>query len=141
MAQLVLPLALSAVKSHGAAAAHLCLFSAGRSRPGLLCRPFRRGRSSLLLGGRRGVSATSTSPVSQPQSRHSKPDGASSVLTFQQAIQRLQRSRIGRIIMQIYESWYAISRDSRENIGLGPFPRSEKAEMNQAASLLRQSLL
>ncbi|MQL71964.1 hypothetical protein Taro_004282 [Colocasia esculenta] len=27
------------------------------------------------------------------------------------------------------EAWYAISRDSRENIGLGPFPRNEKTEM------------
>ncbi|MQM00647.1 hypothetical protein Taro_033392 [Colocasia esculenta] len=31
--------------------------------------------------------------------------------------------------------WFAISRDSRENIGLGPFPRNEKIEMPFQAGL------
>uniref|UniRef100_A0A1D1Z7D5 glycine--tRNA ligase n=1 Tax=Anthurium amnicola TaxID=1678845 RepID=A0A1D1Z7D5_9ARAE len=99
MALLVLPLALAAVKSHGVA--HWCLFSAARPSPVLLCRPFGRSRP-LLLPVRRGVSATSTSAVSQPQSRESTPEGASSALTFQQAIQRLQEywASIGCAIMQ-----------------------------------------
>lgn len=87
MALLVLPLALSAVKSRGAA--HFGLLVAERQNHSRLCRPFgRRYRSPLP--GRRGVKAMSFSAVSQPQSRDSKPEGVSTVLTFQQAIQRLQ---------------------------------------------------
>ncbi|CAA6666936.1 unnamed protein product [Spirodela intermedia] len=99
MALLVLPLALSAVKSRGAA--HFGLFVAERQNHSRLCRPFGR-RYRSLLPGRRGVKAMSFSAVSQAQSRDSKPEGAPAVLTFQQAIQRLQEywASVGCAVMQ-----------------------------------------
>ncbi|MQM01248.1 hypothetical protein Taro_034001 [Colocasia esculenta] len=45
------------------------------------------------------------------------------------------RAGSGEMYIQLKYPWYAISRDSRENIGLGPFPRNEKTEMPLQAGL------
>ncbi|XP_078441806.1 glycine-tRNA ligase [Wolffia australiana] len=100
MATLVLPLALSTLKSRGVANFGFCL-SERRIHSSCLRRPFGR-RCRALLPSRRGIKAMSISADTRTLSRDSKSEGAPSVLTFQQAIQRLQEywASVGCAVMQ-----------------------------------------
>ncbi|KAI4295473.1 hypothetical protein L6164_035518 [Bauhinia variegata] len=96
MAILALPLVISVIKPH---TCHLSVLRLGKSRPNGFFVPFRRHQFATTTP----VSAIITSDISQHSSTDPKNESQkASVLTFQQAIQRLQEywASVGCAIMQ-----------------------------------------
>ncbi|KAJ4951783.1 hypothetical protein NE237_028615 [Protea cynaroides] len=97
MAMAAFPFVLSVLKPH---ATRLSLFCAGKRHHGHFCKPLRRRFLRQL--SKTGISAITTSAISQAHSKDSESKTKTSIPTFQQAIQRLQEywASVGCAVMQ-----------------------------------------